>query len=327
MSDFRIKMRQEERAYRLGVDGQFVWEAPRLIPPASEVAIQVRYPGDLVEVAMSPHAAQVVPIAEVLDGRTLRPSDPADLAHLAGALGHFGAGWLTTAKHGTFPVRVQGLSDDHIELADFPSRALNGAVAGTLTAAVWSATLPKRAAQALDVGWTVLKGAAPNKAPVESGALSWVANPFGTGLNHQLLARRRPEIAGNVHSRHEDYSQAILGAEEELISEIRRRLAGSGLREHDLVAGTAGMLAAHIELVLAHMNADDEDRAEMHRARAFGPINVRGRRVGGMLEGALTSVLTDPDGDGTPNGRQALDGAGRITMGNFAGRPRRRRYH
>ena len=320
--DFRIKMRSEERVYRLGVDGVFVWEAPESVDPDTAVKLTIHYPtGAPVEVDLVPMVSKTIAIDSIANNRELTPVDAGDLDELAGAIGHFGSGFLDLEAHGVHHVHVAGVVDGKIRLADFPSRSLNGDVTGTLTMAVRSGTIPALETTAVDVAWDV--------EDFDSGTLSWVPRPFRTGLTHAVLARRKPGIASEVNGAFEDYGSFIIAAEQELIGEIRNRLRGSGLREHDLLAGTPGLLEAHAELVMAHMNEGDAEAAEVYRARAFGALNIRGVRTGGMLDGALASVVTDSDGDGVSEARAQRAGQSRTNMGNFAqlARTRTRRYH
>ena len=319
--DFRIKMRSEERVYRLGVDGLFLWEAPEIVDPAGDVALAIHYPAGVTSIDLAPLASKAIAIDTVEDHRILTPVNAADLGELVDAVGHFGAGFLDLDEHGVHQVRVAGIVDGKIHLSDFPSRSLNGDVTGSLTMAVWTGTIPHLDATALDVAWDV--------GGFDSGTLSWVPRPFRSGLTHAVLARRKPGIASEINGAFEDFSAFIVSAEQEMIGEIRNRLRGAGLREHDLLAGTPGLLESHIELTMAHMETVDLERAEAYRARALGEINTRGARVGGMLEGALSSVVTDRDGDGVTEERSQQAGQRPVSMGNFAqlARGRRRRYH
>lgn len=308
-ADFTTKLRLEERIYRLGSAGVFLWDAPKPIDPEGPAPrLSIHYPDGLVEVAMTPIGAKAIGISGV-DGRTLTPSDPADLTLIDECTGRLGSASLDLGDHGMLSVRIDRIDEGHIGLADFPSRSLDSADGGTLTPTVWMAQIPARATKALDVVWDV--------AGIESGILSWAPRPFSTGLTHQELLRRRPSLASEMSSRQADLGTAILSGLEELRAFIRSEVASDGLREHDLLPGLPGMLQAHIDLTLAHF-LKDTTQQDIHRDRVLGSRNVHGVRVGGSLRAILDGMAV---GEGDTAVRHPTYKPPRL--GNFAGRSRK----
>lgn len=313
-------LRLGERAFPIGQPGVFLWEAPGPVDPSSTVQLTEHFEEPDAEIVhMVPLAPAPIAISEVRDGRLLVPTTPAQIDELRHAAGPLGGGYLITDERGTIPVLVIRTTDEAIEIADYPSRSLDGPITGRLVMSTWWAVLPPETDRVRDVPWSVRFSPGPGHADVERGILSWEHTPFDTGLTPLQLLRDVPDRVGDVHSRQTSLARQIMSAREELAGAVRDLLVGTGMTEHDLVGVAPGLCAAHVSLTLAHVSASDPADAEAFRAQALGVIDERLVRRGGSIRSALRRVLTDPDGDGRPAPARSVSTPSRLRRGSYAG--------
>lgn len=313
-------LRLGERAFPIAQPGVFLWEAPGPVDPSSTVQLTEHFEEpDAETLHLVPLAPASIAVSEVRDGRLLIPVAPAQIDELRHAAGSLGGGYLITDERGTIPVLVVRTTGDAIEIADYPSRSLDGPITGQLVMSTWWAALPPETARVRDVPWSVRFSSGPGHADVERGILSWERTPFDTGLTPLQLLRDVPDLVAQVHSRQASLARQIMSAREELAGSVRAHLAGTGMTEHDLVGVAPGLCAAHVSLTLAHVYASDPAEAEAFRAQALGALDERLVRRGGSIRSALRRVLTDADGDGRPSAARSASTPTRLRRGSYGG--------
>lgn len=290
----------------VGKAHQFTWTAPGYVDPdaqavADQIALTVRYAAGDVGVTLSPLVGTAATITAT-SGRVLTASQAPSAA---GAVGDLGVAFFKADECGVIPVRVVSVSGTAITIADVPRTLPTAPTNGRLVWATWYGTLASHAAER-SVPWSVAYiqatgSAVTAQARQDEGTISWVRQPFSTGLTHDTLCRLRPELASNVPDAQQGHQGLIDAAERELIAYIRDLWSERGLWEDNIIGSPAGLLEVHAELAAARYYDDQKPpRAEAIRTRVLGPLVVETglRAGGGLLERVLRTVAVDSDADG-----------------------------
>lgn len=287
----------------IGAAFRFVWRAPGYVVPAdqavaNQLALSVRYSAGAAAVTLSP-LVEAASTITACSGRVLTAQAAPSAAT---AVGDDGAAWFKSDETGIIPVRVMVVSGSSITLADVPRSLPTAPTNGRLVWATWTGSVSDHAAERA-VPWTV------TYKPIVSGALttrkaegliSWVRQPFSTGLTHDLLCSMRPDLSANVPDREQGHGPLIQASEAELVALIRALWRERGLWEDSIVGQPEGLREVHADLAAARYHDETKPaRAEVLRSRALGAVNPEtGERQGGMLALVLRSVAVDTDGDG-----------------------------
>lgn len=290
----------------VGKDHQFVWVAPGYVDPdaqtvADQLALTVRYAAGNVAVTLTPLVATAATITAT-SGRVLTASQAPNAASAAGDLG---VAFFKADQCGVIPVRVVDVSGTAITLADIPKTLPTAPTNGRLVWATWQGTIASHAAER-DVPWSVayIQGGTgiTAQARQDEGTISWVRQPFSTGLTHDKLCQLRPELAPNVPDGQQGHHAIIDAAELELVAYIRDLWSERGLWEDNIIGCPAGLQKVHAEIAAALYYDDVKPaRAESIRTRLLGPVLAEtGRRTGGgLLDSVLRTVAVDTDANGT----------------------------
>jgi len=218
------------------------------------------------------------------DRRTLTLSAPVAVALERDEVRAF----LTTTRDTWYSVKVSRLGGSTAVLAEPLPRELDLTSAATLNFASAAVDIPAVNAVTGLYPYKIAYESDAGSNVVECGILKVTPRPFDTGLNHDQLVDRFPQLADMVPRRQSDLLPQISAALDEMILAIRDHVVADGVTE-DEVFNQGSFMSAHAycTAALVYESALQLDVAEQMRARCQE-----------LLEVALRSVTLDLDGDG-----------------------------
>lgn len=271
-------LRLRDRKATAGATTRFPWYAPAPLEPGTTPELVFRPPAGPIPRQLERIRDDISVEAIDDDRRTLTASDPIGGSY-RGVQGPAGVAWLVSPTDGAFPVRVVAIANDaqgdrtQVVLATPLPRPVALGEGAVLQFALWRATVTVGdvAGEARrSIPWTVsyVARAGDDLDPDpqrEEGLLHVVRQIFGTGLTHERLVARRPDLAARVAAGSEGYEVQIADAENHLVQWLRRDLASRGLYEDDV--NGADLERVHYLLALSMVLERDEPEASAEQRR------------------------------------------------------------
>ena len=264
-----------------GAEVHFVWH-PRT-PHANDAQVTVGFSTTYTSVL-----AQIRPDVSVSavadDRRTLTLTASVDTQLERDEVRAF----LRTTRDTYYAVKVTRLGGTTAILAEPLPRELDLSTAATLNLASAYVDIPQGNAVTGSYPYTIDYTDNLGNAQTESGVLKIVPRPFNTGLDHDQLVDRFPQLADMVPRRQSDLAPQINAALEEIILSVRDHVIADGATE-DEVFNQGSFVSAHAycSAALVYEATLQLDVAQAMRDRCIDLLNV-----------ALRSVALDLDGDG-----------------------------
>ena len=264
-----------------GAEVHFVWH-PRT-PHANDAQVTVGFSTTYTSVL-----AQIRPDVSVSavadDRRTLTLTASVDTQLERDEVRAF----LRTTRDTYYAVKVTRLGGTTAILAEPLPRELDLSTAATLNFASAYVDIPQGNAVTGSYPYTIDYTDDLGNAQTESGVLKIVPRPFNTGLDHDQLVDRFPQLADMVPRRQSDLAPQINAALEEIILSVRDHVIADGATE-DEVFNQGSFVSAHAycSAALVYEATLQLDVAQAMRDRCIDLLNV-----------ALRSVTLDLDGDG-----------------------------
>jgi len=196
--------------------------------------------------------------------------------------------FLRTTRDTYYAVKVTRLGGTTAILAEPLPRELDLSTAATLNFASAYVDIPQGNAVTGSYPYTIDYTDNLGNAQTESGILKIVPRPFNTGLDHDQLVDRFPQLADMVPRRQSDLTPQISAALEEIILSVRDHVIADGATE-DEVFNQGSFVSAHAycSAAMVYEATLQLDVAQAMRDRCIDLLNV-----------ALRSVTLDLDGDG-----------------------------
>ncbi len=264
-----------------GAEVHFVWH-PRT-PHANDAQVTVGFSTTYTSVL-----AQIRPDVSVSavadDRRTLTLTASVDTQLERDEVRAF----LRTTRDTYYAVKVTRLGGTTAILAEPLPRELDLSTAATLNFASAYVDIPQGNAVTGSYPYTIDYTDNLGNAQTESGILKIVPRPFNTGLDHDQLVDRFPQLADMVPRRQSDLAPQISAALEEIILSVRDHVIADGATE-DEVFNQGSFVSAHAycSAAMVYEATLQLDVAQAMRDRCIDLLNV-----------ALRSVTLDLDGDG-----------------------------
>ncbi len=196
--------------------------------------------------------------------------------------------FLRTTRDTYYAVKVTRLGGTTAILAEPLPRELDLTSAATLDFASAYVDIPSAKAVTGSYPYTLTYTDNLGSPQTESGILKVTPRPFNTGLDHDELVDRFPQLADMVPRRQSDLAPQISAALDEIILSVRDHVIADGATEDD-VFNQGSFLSAHAYCAAAIVY---EATLQLDVASA-----MRERKYE-LLEVALRSVTIDLDGDG-----------------------------
>ena len=264
-----------------GAGVHFVWH-PRT-PHANDAQVTVGFSTTYTSV-LTQVRADVSVSAVADDRRTLTLTASVDTQLERDEVRAF----LRTTRDTYYAVKVTRLGGTTAILAEPLPRELDLSTAATLNFASAYVDIPQSNAVTGSYPYTIDYTDNLGNAQTESGILKIVPRPFNTGLDHDQLVDRFPQLADMVPRRQSDLAPQINAALEEIILSVRDHVIADGATE-DEVFNQGSFVSAHAycSAALVYEATLQLDVAQAMRDRCMELLNV-----------ALRSVTLDLDGDG-----------------------------
>ena len=196
--------------------------------------------------------------------------------------------FLRTTRDTYYAVKVTRLGGTTAILAEPLPRELDLTSAATLDFASAYVDIPSTKAVTGSYPYTLTYTDNLGSPQTESGILKVTPRPFNTGLDHDELVDRFPQLADMVPRRQSDLAPQISAALDEIILSVRDHVIADGATEDD-VFNQGSFLSAHAYCAAAIVY---EATLQLDVASA-----MRERKYE-LLEVALRSVTIDLNGDG-----------------------------
>ena len=196
--------------------------------------------------------------------------------------------FLRTTRDTYYAVKVTRLGGTTAILAEPLPRELALTSAATLDFASAYVDVPSTKAVTGSYPYTLTYTDNLGSPQTESGILKVTPRPFNTGLDHDELVDRFPQLADMVPRRQSDLAPQISAALDEIILSVRDHVIADGATEDD-VFNQGSFLSAHAYCAAAIVY---EATLQLDVASA-----MRERKYE-LLEVALRSVTIDLNGDG-----------------------------
>ena len=196
--------------------------------------------------------------------------------------------FLRTTRDTYYAVKVTRLGGTTAILAEPLPRELALTSAATLEFASAYVDIPSTKAVTGSYPYTLTYTDNLGSPQTESGILKVTPRPFNTGLDHDELVDRYPQLADMVPRRQSDLAPQISAALDEIILSVRDHVIADGATEDD-VFNQGSFLSAHAYCAAAIVY---EATLQLDVASA-----MRERKYE-LLEVALRSVTIDLNGDG-----------------------------
>jgi hypothetical protein len=196
--------------------------------------------------------------------------------------------FLLTTRDTWFSVKVTRLGGSTAVLAEPLPRELDLSTVATLNFSASSVTIGSAYATTGLYPYTISYTSEAGVIDAESGVLKVTPRPFDTGLDHEQLTDRFPQLADMVPRRQSDLLPQIDAALHEIILAIRDHVIADSCTE-DEVFNQGSFLSAHAycSAALVYESVLQLDVASAMRARCEE-----------LLKSALRSLVLDLDGDG-----------------------------
>lgn len=264
-----------------GAEVHFVWH-PRT-PHANDAQVTVGFSTTYTSM-LAQIRADVSVSAVADDRRTLTLTASVDTQLERDEVRAF----LRTTRDTYYAVKVTRLGGTTAILAEPLPRELDLSTAATLNFASAYVDIPQGNAVTGSYPYTIDYTDNLGNAQTESGILKIVPRPFNTGLDHDQLVDRFPQLADMVPRRQSDLAPQINAALEEIILSVRDHVIADGATE-DEVFNQGSFVSAHAycSAAMVYEATLQLDVAQAMRDRCIDLLNV-----------ALRSVTLDLDGDG-----------------------------
>lgn len=179
---------------------------------------------------------------------------------------------VTTVLSDALPNQLVIDSTSKIEFAKYTALIQTNSIIAV------SQTLP------FQVDYTTLSGVSSSK----KGLIKVTPRPFNTGLTHDSLVDRLPQLVGFIPRRQNDFLNQIKKAQKELEIILRNELQPLGLSEDEIFDGSEFEIPhAYLSTALIYEGVNQFDLAMQYRERAYS-----------LVTSSLRAVYLDTNKDG-----------------------------